>query len=157
MRNLTNFMDQLTVTQLVKKLPASYRTPRFITVFTRSRNWSLFWASCIQSTTSHHTSLRPILVSSPQVFRSELCTHLTSLVRATYPAHLILLGLITLITDGEAYNVRNSLQNFPKDDSLNADALCSVPNPHLLLINVRMMRHHVTYRGFLFQEIWLSG
>jgi len=32
---------QLTVTQLVKKFPSLYRTRRFITVFTRSRHWTL--------------------------------------------------------------------------------------------------------------------
>jgi len=34
-------LDKLTVTQIVKKFPAFYWTPRFITVFTRARHWSL--------------------------------------------------------------------------------------------------------------------
>jgi hypothetical protein len=33
-------------------------------VFTRARHWSLLWARCIQSTTSHTTSLRSILILS---------------------------------------------------------------------------------------------
>jgi len=39
-------------------------TRRFITVFIRARNWSLIWAKCIQSTTSHPISLRSILILS---------------------------------------------------------------------------------------------
>jgi len=34
-------LQKLTVTQLVKKFPAFYRTRRFITVFTTARHWSL--------------------------------------------------------------------------------------------------------------------
>jgi hypothetical protein len=39
-------------------------TWRFITVFRRERHWSLSWARCIQSTTSHPISLRSILILS---------------------------------------------------------------------------------------------
>jgi hypothetical protein len=34
-------LEKLTVTQLLKKFTAFYGTRRFITVFTRSRHWSL--------------------------------------------------------------------------------------------------------------------
>jgi len=36
-------LEKLTVTQLVKKVPAWYRTRRFITLFTRACHWSLSW------------------------------------------------------------------------------------------------------------------
>jgi len=46
-------LEQLIVTQLVKKSHAFYGNRRFITVFTRTRNWCLSWTSCIQSVPSH--------------------------------------------------------------------------------------------------------
>jgi hypothetical protein len=46
-----------------------YGARRLITMFTRARHWSLSWTRCIQSTTSHPTSLRSILILSSQVFR----------------------------------------------------------------------------------------
>jgi hypothetical protein len=33
--------EELTVTQIIKKLPAIYGTRRFITVYTTARHWSL--------------------------------------------------------------------------------------------------------------------
>jgi hypothetical protein len=54
-------LDKLTVTQLVKKLPAFYGNRRFITVFTTARHWSLYWARWILSTPSQLMSLRNIL------------------------------------------------------------------------------------------------
>jgi hypothetical protein len=60
-----DLLEKLIVTQLVKKFPAFYGTWRFITVFTRARHWSLSWARWIQSTHSHPTSLRSILILSP--------------------------------------------------------------------------------------------
>jgi hypothetical protein len=43
-------LEKLIVPQLVKKILAFYGTPRFITVFTRSQNWSLSWGTPNQST-----------------------------------------------------------------------------------------------------------
>jgi len=43
------FLEKLIVTQLVNKFPAFYGTLRFITMFTRDRQWSLSSAICIQS------------------------------------------------------------------------------------------------------------
>jgi hypothetical protein len=57
-------LEKLVVTQLVKKFPTFYETRRFITVFTRARHWSLSRARSTQSTLSHPTSLRSILISS---------------------------------------------------------------------------------------------
>jgi len=45
--------ENLIITHPVKKFPSFYRTPKFITMFTRSHHCSLSWARCFQSTTSH--------------------------------------------------------------------------------------------------------
>jgi len=55
---------KLIVTQLIKKFPTFYGTHKFITLFTRACLWSLSWARWIQSTPSHHISLRSILMLS---------------------------------------------------------------------------------------------
>jgi len=57
-------LENLTVTQLVKKFSAFYVSLRFITVFTRVRHWSITWAKWIQSTLSHPCFVRYILISS---------------------------------------------------------------------------------------------
>jgi hypothetical protein len=60
----TDLLEKLTVTQLVKTFPAFYGTRSFITVFTRVRHWSLFWARWIQSTPPHTIYLKSILILS---------------------------------------------------------------------------------------------
>jgi len=50
-------LEKLIVTQLLKKFPAFYGTPRFITLFTTARHWSLCWAIWIRSTTYHPISI----------------------------------------------------------------------------------------------------
>jgi len=64
----TNSMEkrpwEANITQQVHKFLAFYGTRRFITLFTRSRYWSISWARCIQLTTSHPISLRSILILS---------------------------------------------------------------------------------------------
>ena len=57
-------LEKLTGLQLVKKFPAFYGTRRFITALTSVRHLSLSCASPIQSTYSHPTSWRPILILS---------------------------------------------------------------------------------------------
>ena len=57
-------LEKLTGSQLVKKSPTFYGTRRFITAFTSARHLSLSWASSMQSTPSHPTSWRPILILS---------------------------------------------------------------------------------------------
>jgi len=93
------------VIQLVKKFPAFYRPRRFITVFTRACHWSLSTARWVQSTSSHSTSIKSILISS-----SHLCLgYPTKLLYvllifpmcSTFPTYLILLDLITIIIFGE--------------------------------------------------------
>ena len=53
--------EKLTGPHLVKKFPAFYGIPRFITAFTSALHLSLLWASSIQSMSPHSTSWRPIL------------------------------------------------------------------------------------------------
>ena len=94
--------------QLVKKFPAFHGTRRFITALTSVRHLSLSWASPIQSIYPHPTSWRPSLILStllrlglssglfPSGFPTKtLYTPFSSPIRATCPAHLILLDFIT--------------------------------------------------------------
>ena len=102
--------------QLVKKFPAFHGTWRFITALTSARNLSLSWASPIQSIYTHPTSWGYTLILSthlrlglpgglfPSGFPSKtLYTPLFSPIRATCPAHLILLDFIIRTILGEEY------------------------------------------------------
>ena len=96
------------------KIPAFHGTRRFITTLTSVRHLSLSWASPIQSIYSHPTSWRSILILPthlrlglptglfPSGFPTKtLYTPLSSTIRATCPAHLILLDFITRTILGE--------------------------------------------------------
>ena len=98
-------LEQLTGLQLVKKFPPFHGTRRFITALTSVRQQSLSWASPFQSIYPHPTSWRAILILSthlrlalpiglfPSDFPTKtLYTPLSSLIRATCPAHLTELG-----------------------------------------------------------------
>ena len=110
-------LEKLTGWQLVKKFPAFHGTRRFITALTSVRHLSLSWAHPIQSIYPHTTSWRSILILStylrlglpggllPSGFPTKtLYTPLSSPIRATWPAHLILLDFITRTILGEEYN-----------------------------------------------------
>ena len=110
-------LEKLTGLQLVKKFPAFHRTRRFITALTSVRHLSLSWASPIQSIHPHPTSWRSILILSTQLrlglpsgllpsgFPSKtLYIPLSSPIRATCPAHLILLDFITRTILDEEYS-----------------------------------------------------
>ena len=107
-------LEKLTGLQLVKKFPAWTR--RFITALTSICHLSLSWASPIQSTYPHPTSCRCILILSthlrlglpsglfPSGFPTKtLYAPHSSPIRATYPAHLILLDFNTCTILGEEY------------------------------------------------------
>ena len=57
-------LEKLTGLQLVKKFPAFHGTRRFITAITSVRQFSLSWASPIQSIYPHPTSWRSVLILS---------------------------------------------------------------------------------------------
>ena len=97
-------LEKLTGLQLVKKFPAFHGTRRFITALTSVRHLSLSGASPIQSLYPYPTSWRSILILSthlrlglpsglfPSGFPTKtLYTPRPSTIRATCPAHLILL------------------------------------------------------------------
>ena len=107
-------LEKLNGLQLVKKFPAFHGTRRFITALTSVRHLSLSWAYAIQSIYPHPTSWRSILILSthlylglpsglfPSGFPSKtLYTPLSLPIRATCPAHLILLDFITRTILGE--------------------------------------------------------
>jgi len=113
--------EQLPGLQLVKKFPAFHGTRRFITALTSVRHLSLSWATPIQSIYPHPTSWKSILILSthlclglpsgllPSGFPTKtLYTPLSSPIRPTCPAHLILLDFITRTILGEEYKSLSS-------------------------------------------------
>ena len=136
------FIEQLTGLQLVKKFPAFHGTPRFITALTSVRQLSLSWASPIQSIYPHPTSWRSILILSihlclglpsgllPFGFPTKtLYTNLSSPIRATCAAHLILLDFITRTILGEEYkSFSSALWNL-----FHSPVTSSILGPNILL------------------------
>ena len=135
-------LEKLTGLQLVKKFPAFHRTRRFITAFKSVRHLSLSWASPIQSIYPHPTSWRSILILSTHLrlsllsglllsgFPSKtLYTLISSPIRATCPAHLILLDFITRTILGVQYkSFSSSLCNL-----LNSPVTSPLLGPNILL------------------------
>ena len=107
-------LEELTVSQLLKKFPASYGNRIFITAFTSNRHPSLSWARSIQFMPIHF--MNPILISSsllrlglpsclfPSGFQTQTpYAPLLSPIFTTLPTHLIRLDWITRIILGEEY------------------------------------------------------
>ena len=135
-------LEKLTGLQVVKKFPAFHGTRRFITALTSVHHLSLFWAHPIQSIYPHPTSWRSILILSthlplglpsglfPSGFPTKtLYTPLSSPIRATCPAHLILLDFITrTILDEQYKSFSSSLCNL-----LYSPVTSSLLGPNILL------------------------
>ena len=118
-------LEKLTGLQLVKKFPAFHGTRRLITAHTSVRHLSLSWARPIQSIYPHFASWWSIIILSthlhlglpsglfPSGFPTKtLYTPLSSPIRATCPAHLILLDFITCTILGEEYKSFSSSLSF---------------------------------------------
>ena len=134
-------LEKLAGFQLVKKFPTFYETRTFITALTIARHLLQSLSSSIQSTPSHPTSCRCILLSShlrlglqsrsfPSGFPiKNLYKPRLSPIHAICPTHLILLDLIVRTISGEEYrSLSSSLCSF-----LHSPFPSSLLDPNFLL------------------------
>jgi hypothetical protein len=157
-------LEKLTGFAASQEIPRIYGTRKFITVLPRARHLSLSWARSIQSPQPLPTSWRSILILSshlrlglpiglvPSDFPTKtLCTPLPSPIRATCPAHLILLDFTTRTILGKEYRSVSSLCNFlhsPVISSLLGPTLSSAPYSQTPSAYVHTQRVQMGPSGF---------
>jgi hypothetical protein len=148
-------LEKLTGLQLVKKFPTFYRIRRFITAFTSACHISLSWASSIQSIPptsivilSSHLCLGLLSELFPSGFHTKTpYKPLHSPMRATVPAHFLLLDFITLTIVAEEHrSLSYSLRSF-----LHSPVTSSLLDPNILLntlfSNTLSLRSSLSFSG----------